>query len=416
MRLNEWQYINPPAKNAGPTSASSTGYKKRFEKLIKYHIDHASSELESITTKDISNWHFRLGEHYNTGSAEFDRDIAVSVDKATNIFYLNIFVDGKQVYHNDYESYEEVLEILTDTYMFLPDDGTQEYDDLLVEWVAMKNNSNTSSQPASSSSSTSKTNKEKFTELLQYIVDHKLASVLTVDISRVDENGFTYRELRQPVGLEPKYELATIVNYGYGQNNSSWQVSVYKNGKNIDVLTGEGWEELLGALDIRYNVPDPGSPEHKSICEWVVMNKKQVSNSPASASNTSSNTFYKDKFKKLLDYHMAHSTALSMSIDKLSEDDAKASFSYVEEYEDVKGKISESLVGVRYYKDTEAWSIKTYINGIRVVDKEGIVFNELIKTLRSYMKLPPENSTEHKSICESASFADDFRLYENLWD
>jgi hypothetical protein len=125
--------MNPPSSN----TTSATGYKKRFEKLIKYHIDHASSELESITTKDISNWHFRLGEHYNTGSSEFDREIAVSVDKATDTFYLNIFVDGKQVYHNDYKSYEEVLEILTDTYMFLPDEGTSDYDDLLTESLSI---------------------------------------------------------------------------------------------------------------------------------------------------------------------------------------------------------------------------------------------------------------------------------------
>lgn len=131
MELREWQYMNKPAGSTA--SNSSSGYKKRFEKLIKYHIDHASSELESITTKDISNWHFRLGEHYNTGSSEFDREIAVSVDKATGTFYLNIFVDGKQVYHNDYKSYEEVLEILTDTYMFLPDTRTPEYKDLLTE-------------------------------------------------------------------------------------------------------------------------------------------------------------------------------------------------------------------------------------------------------------------------------------------
>ena len=255
--LTEWVAMN--------NKTSSTGYKKRFEKLIKYHIDHASSELESITKKDIKDDGFRLSEHYDNGHHEFDRDIVVSYDKSSDTFMLRIFVDSKEVDSILRKGYEAFV-TAAEGYMFLPDEGTQEYDDLLVEWVVMKNN-NSSSPTSTSSSISSKTNKEKFKELLQYMVDHKLASVLTVDISKVDENGFTYRELRQPVGLEPKYELATIVNYGYGQNNSSWQVSVYKRGRNIDVLTGEGWEELLGALDIRYNVPAPGSPEHKSICE-----------------------------------------------------------------------------------------------------------------------------------------------------
>lgn len=140
--LTEWldssgQKVNLASVVPTETSSTSSGHKKRFEKLIKYHTDHASSELESITQKDISNWHFRLGEHFNTGSQEFDREIALSFDKATDTFYLNIFVDGKQVYHNDYKSYEEVLETLIDNYMYLPDGGTEEYDDLLTETLSI---------------------------------------------------------------------------------------------------------------------------------------------------------------------------------------------------------------------------------------------------------------------------------------
>jgi hypothetical protein len=264
MELREWQYMNKPAGSTASNSSSS-GYKKRFEKLIKYHIDHASSELESITHKDIKEDSFHLSEHYNDGSNEFDRTIIVSVNKYTDEFYLSIFVDGKVVYRNEYEGYEKVLEILTGSYMFLPDEGTPDYDDLLTEslneWQLM--NPPKASQSASTASS--KTNKEKFKGLLQYIVDHKDSDTLKVDVSKLDDTGFTYRELR--VRPQQKYELATIVNYGYGKNNSSWQVSIYKSGKNIDVGTGEGWEKLLDFLEDYYNVPDVGTKEYKDLCE-----------------------------------------------------------------------------------------------------------------------------------------------------
>lgn len=131
MELREWQYINKPSGST--TNSTSSGYKKRFEKLIKYHIDHASSELERVNNKVINEYDFHLSEHYNTGSDEFNRTIIVSVDKYTDEFFLSIFVDGKEVYHNVYKSYEEVLEILTGSYMFLPDSGTQEYDELISE-------------------------------------------------------------------------------------------------------------------------------------------------------------------------------------------------------------------------------------------------------------------------------------------
>ncbi len=115
------------------TSAANVSYKKLFEKLIKYHIDHASSELERVNNKVINEYDFHLSEHYNTGSDEFNRTIIVSVNKYTNEFFLSIFVDGKEVYHNVYKSYEELLEILANSYMFLPSKGTKEYEDLLTE-------------------------------------------------------------------------------------------------------------------------------------------------------------------------------------------------------------------------------------------------------------------------------------------
>ena len=130
MKLREWKYINTN-KPAGSTTTSS-GYKKRFEKLIKYHIDHASSELESITTKNIKESGFHLSEHYDNGHHEFDRDIVVSYDKSSDTFLLRIFVDGKTVDNILCNGYEDFV-TAAEGYMFLPDYNTPEYDDLLTE-------------------------------------------------------------------------------------------------------------------------------------------------------------------------------------------------------------------------------------------------------------------------------------------
>jgi hypothetical protein len=131
MELREWQYMNKPAGSTANNSSSS-GYKKRFEKLIKYHIDHASSELESITKKDIKEDSFRLSEHYDNGHHEFDRDIIVSYDKVSDTFMLRIFVDGKEVDNILRKGYEDFVKAI-EPYMFLPDQGTSEWDDLLTE-------------------------------------------------------------------------------------------------------------------------------------------------------------------------------------------------------------------------------------------------------------------------------------------
>ena len=168
--LTEWVAMN--------NKTSSTGYKNRFEKLINYHINHASSELESITKKDIKPYGFHLGEHYNAGSQEFDRDIIVSVNKNTDEFFIRIFVDGKVVYQNNYEGYEKVLEILTGSYMFLPNKGTQDYNELLTEsfneWKFM--NPPKASQLASSNQKNYPSQEERYKRLLAQIDSDKTCS------------------------------------------------------------------------------------------------------------------------------------------------------------------------------------------------------------------------------------------------
>lgn len=154
MELNEWKYMNPPT-----ASNSSGSYKKRFEKLINYHINHASSELESITKKDIRDDYFHLGEHYNDGKSEFDRDIIASYDKASGTFFFRIFVDGKEkesILRKGYEDFVRAVE----AYMYLPDSRTSEYNNLLVEWLDSKGSKiNLNNSPTHASSAQAADNK-----------------------------------------------------------------------------------------------------------------------------------------------------------------------------------------------------------------------------------------------------------------
>ena len=252
MELREWQYMSKPTTN-------SSGYKKRFEKLIKYHIDHASSELESITKKDIRDNYFHLTEHYNNGHHEFDRDIVVSYDKSSDTFMLHIFVDGKEVDNILRKGYEAFVDA-AEGYMFLPDSGTQEYDDLLVEWVAMKN---TSSQPASKTSS--KTSKERFQELTNYMIKNKSTnSVVKAEVVQLDDGGFKYKEYRKLPSVQ-LYVLTLVV--GYSIFTSNWKFELYMDTDLIEEVSETGIEALVNSVGAWFSVPAYTSPEHKSICE-----------------------------------------------------------------------------------------------------------------------------------------------------
>lgn len=384
--LVEWVTMNNK-------TSSSSGYKKRFEKLIKYHIDHASSELESVTTKDISNWHFRLGEHYNTGSQEFDREIAVSVDKVTNTFYLNIFVDGKQVYHNDYKSYEEVLEILTDTYMFLPDEGTQEYDDLLVEWVAMKNSTASNSQPASS---TTGGYWKRFNKLIYYHVTHKGRDVDKVIKTKVSKDGFHYTEHHR--GGVSGYEYDVVVNIDLATDHWTFQTSV--DGKPRLGGAGDGYLELLKELRKHLNLPAEGTLDYdgllaESLNEWHLMNPPQ----PAQANNTFDNTYRYQRLLAQIDadgistytVHELNDTILDITTNTKSS----------------SGLMTYKLrLTITYYPDDDYYILKWDTKEHRCED-----FEDALKILIKNAVIA------NTDLCESAgSIADDFKLYENLWD
>ncbi len=273
MKLNEWKDSNGnkvnPSSSAASTKTSSgssnKSFKKRFEKLIKYHIDHASSELESITKKDIKDDGFHLTEHYNNGHHEFDRDIIVSYDKDSNTFMLRIFVDGKTVNNILCNGYEDFV-TAAEGYMFLPDYNTPEYDDLLVEWVdktGKKVSLNKSYPPMPAAQTSSTSNKDKFVKLIYNMMKNKLPSVTDVKCVRVDDNGFTYKETRKSI-TSGEFTLILLVGY---EKDSSWKSELYMDSKLLETKQGTGMIDLIRYMGQYFSVPDIGTKEYTELCE-----------------------------------------------------------------------------------------------------------------------------------------------------
>jgi hypothetical protein len=155
--------------------------------------------------------------------------------------------------------------------------------------------------------------------------------------------------------------------------------------------------------------------------EWQYMNKTSTTSNSAQAT---SSTFYRDKFKKLLDYHISKSLksggfyqVLNHKVDLLTEDSNMASFIYWEErMNNSDGTLSEFSINVRYYKNAKAWTFKVYVDGREVANKTDTGFNELISDLSARLATPLRGTKEWQELLECASAADDFKLYENFWD
>lgn len=132
----------------------------------------------------------------------------------------------------------------------------------LYEWKDAKGNK--VSLNNSTTAASSKTNKEKFKELTDYMATHKGSLVTKAEIVRLDDGGFTYKEYwKSTVGQD--YMLTLLV--GYSRFNSSWRFELYIDTDIIKEVQGSGWEELLEKLEKYFHVPKAGSKEYKSLCE-----------------------------------------------------------------------------------------------------------------------------------------------------
>lgn len=388
MKLREWKAMNAPKSNTTSAASTSTGYKKRFEKLIKYHIDHCSSELESILKKDIDEYGFHLKEHWNTGYSEYDKAIVVFVNKATDEFSISIYLNNKEVRDIKCKGYTDFVGAV-EPYMFLPDSRTQEYAELLTEalteWKVMNPQANTS-QPV-------KTQKEKFTSLLYYIMKNKGMRVLDAKVIKLDNKGFTYRE--KCTSTIKNYTLDLVVAFPEG---GSWQVSIYKNGKIMEVFHGDSWETLIEALVGYFNVPKVGTPEYirltEGLLEWRAMNPSQ----PAQANNTFDNTY---RYKRLLAQIDADGIS-AYTVNELNDTTLDINV-------DTRLKTNFNLK-IIYEPTTD-----TYTFQVHGVPHKGWDYEEDILPL-----LVSGEVISDTDLCESASSGmslhEEFKEYETMWD
>jgi hypothetical protein len=306
-------------------------------------------------------------------------------------------------------------------------------DSFLKEFVDAKGNkvtlprSTNTSSTATSSQPASKTNKEKFEELVIYMKYYQVPYTTKMEVARLNDLGFKYIISRKPVGVK---EYTITLDVHYSRFIDSWQFTVYKNDDYLDDASGKGWAELLKALrNSEFGtyaiIPKPGSVEYDYLCESASLkefvdkngnkvNLPKASSSAPVVSKTSNTSSNKDKFIKLIYTMMRDKIVSATHVECVRVDDYGFTYKEVRDTEKTGEYTLTLLVG--YNKD-DSWKYELYIDTSLAESRQGDGMKELINFLSSYFSVPAFGTTEYKELCESAtSFADDFKLYENLWD
>ena len=328
-----------------------------------------------------------------------------------------------------YADYDEVLEVLIDEGIIANTDLCES----LEEWVDSKGNKVVLNKTSSNSSApASKTNKEKFEELVKYMEKYSVAYTTKMETSHLDNTVFKYNINRKTPGVK---EYTITLEVDYSRFNSSWEFVVYRNGDYVDDANGKGWEELLKALrasefGVYAIIPKPGSKEYESLTESaslqefidkngnkVTFSKTSSSVSQAAPTVSSTKGGYWERFNKLLFYHVNHK---SPAVDKVIRTKvSKDGFHYTEHVRAGTTGFDKDVVVNIDLAATENWKLQTYIDGKPHIGGAGYGYVNLLKELRKYLNLPVAGTPEYtKLLTESldSSFAEDFQVYENLWD
>ena len=378
MKLQEWKSMN-----SKPTVNSASGsYKKRFEKLIKYHIDHASSELESVTTKDIKPYGFHLGEHYNDGHNEFDRDIVASADKNTGILTFSVFVDGKEVCRRECQDYEEFVNELGDSYMYVTTlKGTPDYEDLLVEWIDA--NGKKINPAASSASTTAQTKKADQTDRYKSLLAQMDNDGTTYKVNDLTDTNLdiTVDRPNKPLDIEIIYDAAsdtyTIILLGKKLVGCKYK------------------EDILELLVIGKIIKDTNLCESASLSEFIDKNGKKVNintTSTRAAASTKNYPDHTERYKKLL-----------AQID--SDGFCKYTVNLLDDR--ILALTLNNGVGVKIIFKPY---VPCYLVQVDGYDNNCKDWDEVLKLLII------EGIIGDTDLCESSSYADDFKIYEDMWN
>lgn len=154
-----------------------------------------------------------------------------------------------------------------------------------------------------------------------------------------------------------------------------------------------------------------------NLIEWIDKQGNTINFNNTTAPNSSKTFDYSDKFKAMLNYHINHNSSLVVDykIELIDSD----RFHYKETVNDSNTTVDKDVVGV--IDKNGNWLVVVLLNGEVKQHLKGIEsgIKDLIESLAkaNVFFFPPVNSKEYQDlITEAFSIADEFKLYENLWE
>lgn len=268
-KLNEWidangNKITIPSGNSSTADKKSAGYYQRFIRLVNYHINHKDKDVDKIVTADVRNFGLDYIEHHK-GQFEggYFKKVAVRISD-TEDWYFTVNIDNKQIANKVGKCWDKLVYELSFNLNLPQVTSDPEYQELLKEWVDAKGNKVV---PGIYPQAIGKlSNRDKFIELTDYLKAHANPNTIKAEVTRIDDSGFTYREVRSIPNVN---DITLIINCNHSRFSDAWSCEVFRNQTLVDDELGHGWENLLKFIGSLFNAPTPKDPIYQKLLESI---------------------------------------------------------------------------------------------------------------------------------------------------
>ena len=281
--------------------------------------------------------------------------------------------------------------------------------------------------------------KNRLRKLIDYAKTHRWSKITNVEILEITDDSLKFIE---------HYDSEVDITYDIyiGALTEAWRLKIYSSVSDTPenpILDASGmeWVGLLKTIREYIMVPVVGTPDYKDLLvEYLDVNGKE-----SSEENTLTEFVDKNGNKVNLHKNSPNAPTAGKTSSKANKEKFEELVAYMDKYKDIytaktevkwisdtgfEYVITRKSPGVKEYTITlelthsrfnSSWQFETYRNYDYVEDGAGQGWKELLKALsRSefglYTNIPASGSKEYDSLTESASFAEDFKEYENLWD
>ena len=400
MRLSEWKDSTGNTVSTGSSntmigvktsSKSNNSFEERFRRLLRYHVKHNSLSLDRVLNMKIYDDGFAYTEHRDKKD---EVDVIVHIDPSSEAWQLKVYINRKQEVDFTGTGYVELLKWLR-KYLVLPVAGTPEYSNILHEWL------DSNGKKINTSSATNKSFKKRLNKLINYYGQHPPANVdfITVNLLTTDTLDFTeFYDDRS----------SSVYNIYIGPTTEAWRLKIYEGKKLKDDLAGTGWPELLKTLRPYITVPVVSTQEYKDLLTESLT--ESIETVPEKLYHATYRQFLKSIQQKGLGNTKRKMWSDSVRGVVYLADDPWVAESYAETAEWPEDREDPDA----YYDNIIILEIDTSkLDSSKIKIDSNVLLNE-----------GEENSTwEYHGIIPweaikifNSSIAEDFKLYENLWD